>query len=155
MMNSNLVQIEDERFPETYLNWLENIYFALDTIHPMSMGLAGNLGIGVSAASMYDQNKEEIIQRDLKSIVSKNREQQYSLVLYGYDSLFLSAKQMSDVLESISNRKRKKDYELRVITASDFTGMIDKYLLNNFYVPDLIFVAVLFKLSTVGVIHVG
>lgn len=154
-MKNLLIQRSDERFYDVFALWMSNIYYGIEELHPLAMNFAFTLGIGLSNVSKYDQNKDLAVKKDIQKIVKQNRFSDYSLVLVGYDPQSIQPARLQTIIDEISAKKRRKDYQMKCFAASEFTQLIDKHLFENFYTPDLSFVAIWFSdLSPKGVIYV-
>ena len=122
---------------------MSNIFYAIETSHPLSMSFGTGLCIGVSSLTRYNEEKE--IRADIQKTVLQSRVSDFNLVLIGYDTRSLQPARLEAIIAKINAKKRRKDYQLKVIAASEFTRSIDEYLLTNFYTPDLTFVAIWFN----------
>ena len=127
-----LIAVDNPIFPRVYARWTMDIMQAMFDQSP-SMSIIENLEFWIGT---HNKPVEEAIRADFKKMVNKYRGSRTDHVICCYDTTTFSMEEIWLETRQIMRQKRKKDFELRLISAFNLTQAIDVDLLD-YQLPDI------------------
>lgn len=147
MPRHQLIGIKDKRFPKTWSHWITGILMAFNE-SPFVENYATTAQVWIGT---HDPNEPlQAIGNDIKKMVIRYRNSHVSSVLTAYDASMISLVDLQLLLNQITLRKRKNDYQLASISGYHLTALLNNELLNSVTLPNVNILAITFNYSSIN-----